>query len=77
MCIGFPGKIISINGNNVAIVDISGTRREISLDLIDEDVAAGDYVISHAGFALHRVDEEEAHETLDMLRELMSRENPQ
>ena len=76
MCIGFPGKIISINKNNVAIVDISGTRREVSLDLIDEDVVIGDYVISHAGFALHRVDEDEAHETLDMLRELMSRESP-
>ena len=75
MCIVFPGKIISINENNVAIIDISGTRREINLDLIDEDVTAGDYVISHAGFALHRVDEDEAHKTLNMLRELMSQEN--
>ena len=76
MCISFPGKILSINENNVAIIDVGGTLREISLNLIDEDVAAGDYVISHAGFALHRVDENEAHETLDMLRELMSWENP-
>ena len=49
MCIAFPGKIISIDDDRVAVIDISGTRREVYLDLIDEDVTVGDYVISHAG----------------------------
>nr|HPK54222.1 HypC/HybG/HupF family hydrogenase formation chaperone [Smithellaceae bacterium] len=50
MCIGFPGIIISIDENNYAVVDISGTRREVCLDIVDEPVAVGDYVITHAGF---------------------------
>jgi len=74
MCIGFPGKIVSIDENNFAIIDISGTRREVSLDLVDEEVALGDYVICHAGYAIHRVDEALAKEKLDLLREIMEHE---
>ena len=74
MCIGFPGKILSIDENNFAIIDISGTRREVSLDLVDEEVALGDYVICHAGYAIHRVDEALAKEKLDLLREIMEHE---
>jgi hydrogenase expression/formation protein HypC len=73
MCIAFPGKIVSID-ENVAIIDIEGTRREAYLDLIDEEVAVGDYVICHAGFAIHRVDEELAQEKLALLRELTDNE---
>ena len=74
MCIGFPGKILSIDENNFAIIDISGTRREVSLDLVDEEVALGDYDICHAGYAIHRVDEALAKEKLDLLREIMEHE---
>lgn len=74
MCIGFPGKIISIDQDNYAITDISGTRIEVCLDLIDETVTIGDYVISHAGYAIHRIDEELAKEKLDLLRELLAHE---
>ena len=74
MCIGFPGKILSIDENNFAIIDISGARREVSLDLVDEEVALGDYVICHAGYAIHRVDEALAQEKLDLLREIMENE---
>jgi hydrogenase expression/formation protein HypC len=73
MCIAFPGKIISIDDNR-AIIDIEGTRREAFLDLIDEDIAIGDYVICHAGFAIHKVDEELAKEKLALLRELTEHE---
>jgi hydrogenase expression/formation protein HypC len=73
MCIAFPGKIISIDDNR-AIIDIEGTRREAFLDLIDEEVTIGDYVICHAGFAIHRVDEELAKEKLTLLRELTEHE---
>ena len=74
MCIAFPGKIIAIDGNNFAMIDIGGTRREVCLDHIDEDVAMGDYVISHAGYAIHKVDEALAKEKLEFLRELIANE---
>ncbi|HOO90658.1 MAG TPA: HypC/HybG/HupF family hydrogenase formation chaperone [Syntrophales bacterium] len=74
MCIGFPGKIISIDKDNFAVIDISGTRREVCLDLVDEEVTIGDYVISHAGYAIHRIDEELAEEKLDLLREILAHE---
>jgi len=73
MCIAFPGKIVSIDDNR-AIIDIEGTRREAFLDLIDEEVTIGDFVICHAGFAIHKVDEELAQEKLALLRELTKNE---
>jgi hydrogenase expression/formation protein HypC len=73
MCIAFPGKIISID-DNLAIIDIEGTRRETYLDLMDEEVGIGDYVICHAGFAIHKVDEQAAEEKLALLRELLADE---
>lgn len=72
MCIGFPGKVLSIDENNHAVIDIGGTRRDVCLDIIDEDVAEGDYVISHAGFAIHRIDEDMAHERLELLQNILS-----
>jgi len=74
MCIGFPGKVISIDVHNCAVVDIGGTRREVSLDIIGEPVAPGDYVISHVGFAIHKVDDEQARESLQLLAELIENE---
>jgi hydrogenase expression/formation protein HypC len=74
MCLGFPGKIISIDGDNFAIIDISGTRREVSLDIVDEDVSIGDYVICHAGYAIHKIDEALAVEKLDFLKEIIENE---
>ena len=74
MCIAFPGKILSIDEDNMALVDISGTRREVSLDIIDEEAKVGDYVISHAGFAIHKVDEDVAKDKLEFLKELIENE---
>ena len=74
MCLGFPGKIISIDEDNVAIIDISGTRREVCLDVVDEDVSVGDYVIAHAGYAIHKIDEALALEKLAMLKEIIEKE---
>ena len=74
MCIAFPGKIISIGEDNFAMIDIGGTQREVSLDIIDEEVAVGDYVIAHAGYALHKVDETQAKEDLALLKELIDNE---
>ena len=71
MCIAFPGKIISIDENNYARIDISGTQRDACLDIIDEEVGIGDYVICHAGFAIHKVDEQAAREDLELLQQLI------
>jgi len=68
MCVGIPGKVLSIEGRN-ATVEVGGATREIALDLL-QGVEPGDYVIAHAGFAIHRLDEEEALKTLDIIREI-------
>ena len=74
MCIGFPGIIVSIDKDNYAIIDISGTKREVCLDIIDEPAAVGDYVISHAGYAIHKIDIASAKEKLAALQELIDNE---
>jgi hydrogenase expression/formation protein HypC len=74
MCIAFPGRILTIDKDNFAIIDISGTRREVSLDIVDEPVTVGDYVICHAGYAIQRIDEEAAQEKLTFLKELIDNE---
>jgi len=74
MCIGFPGKILSIDEDNFALVEIGGTTREVCLDIVDEPVRTGDYVIAHAGYAIHRIDEVLALEKLAFLKELMDHE---
>ncbi len=62
-------QIISVHGTD-AVAEIDGVRREASLMLLDESVAVGDYVIVHAGFAITRLDEAEALETLDIMRQI-------
>jgi hydrogenase expression/formation protein HypC len=68
MCLGIPMHIREINGN-VATAVLSGTTRRIYLDVLDEEAQVGDYVIVHAGFAIHRIDEKEAKETLNLFQE--------
>lgn len=70
MCLGIPGKVISVSENKRAVVEISGVQREVRLDLIDETMEPGNYVICHAGFAIHKIDEDLAQELLDCLREI-------
>ncbi len=65
MCLGIPGKVIEIK-KNMAKVDVGGLSRDISLDLCP-DVSVGEYVLIHTGFAIQKVDEKEAKETLDLL----------
>ncbi len=76
MCIAFPGKILSINDRGLAVVDIGGVSREVALDLLADEVKPGDYVISHAGYAIQRIDEAEAAESLALLKELVEHELP-
>ena len=74
MCLGIPGKIVEIWGEDDALarmgkVDFDGIVREVSLAFVPE-AKLGEYVIVHVGFALHTLDEEEAQETWKLLREL-------
>lgn len=70
MCIAIPSKIVKIE-NNMATIDVDGAKREASLLLLD-DPKIGDYVIVHAGFAIHKIDEADALESLKLMREAMS-----
>ena len=69
MCLGVPMQVKIIE-NEMAICEIDGVQREASLMMID-DVAIGDYVLIHAGFAIEKIDEEEARLTLRALREAL------
>ena len=69
MCLAIPSKITKIE-NQVATVDVEGVRRKVSLLLL-EDAQVGDYVIVHAGFAIHKIDEGEAMESLKLLKEAL------
>jgi hydrogenase expression/formation protein HypC len=70
MCLAIPAKITKI-ANSMGTIDMEGTQREVSLLLL-EDAKIGDYVIVHAGFAIHKIDEAEAKESLKVLRELVT-----
>ncbi len=63
MCLAIPVRVVELVGEDAAIVDLGGVRKEISLALV-EGVAPGDYVILHVGYALTRLDPEEAERTL-------------
>ncbi len=70
MCLAVPSKITKID-NGVATIDVDGVQRECSLLLI-ENPEVGEYVIVHAGFALHKIDEKQALESLNTLKEFAS-----
>jgi hydrogenase expression/formation protein HypC len=72
MCLGVPGKVVSVEGL-VALVDFFGVRRETRLDVIDEPVEPGDYVLNHVGFAIRKIPADDIRETL-ALYELLLRE---
>ncbi len=75
MCVAFPGKIVKLEDDNFAIVEIFGVKKRISLDILPEEVNIGDYVISHAGFAIHKVDSKEAEETIKLIKDYIESEN--
>ncbi|MDA8260066.1 MAG: HypC/HybG/HupF family hydrogenase formation chaperone [Betaproteobacteria bacterium] len=69
MCLAIPARVAELLDNDGAVVELGGVRKEISLALVD-GVAAGDYVIVHVGYALNRLDPEEAEKTLQLFAEL-------
>ena len=70
MCLAIPSKIVKIE-NNVATIDVDGVQREASLLLV-ENPEVGDYVVVHAGFAINKINEEDALESLKLLKEAAS-----
>lgn len=73
MCLAIPGKIVEIVDveNHIAKVDVSGVKRNINIGMLESgDARVGDYVLIHVGFAMSRIDEKEAEETLRLLREI-------
>ncbi|MFN0155347.1 MAG: HypC/HybG/HupF family hydrogenase formation chaperone [Gaiella sp.] len=72
MCLGIPGQVLVVKdpASGSALVDLSGVRREVNIALVDDPAAPlekGDWVLVHVGFALARIDEQDARETLDLL----------
>ncbi len=73
MCLAIPGKVVEIvdSENHIAKVDVGGVRRNVNVGMLDEDdLHIGDYVLIHVGFAMSKIDEQEAAETLRLLKEI-------
>ena len=73
MCLGIPGQVVSLLDDGLARIDVSGVRRDVSVAFTPE-AEPGDWVLVHVGFALARIDEEEARATLDLLAEAIAAE---
>lgn len=74
MCLGVPMRILSKDGDAI-IAEVDGVQKEASIMLLGEEVAIGDYVIVHAGFAISRLDAEYALETLRLMKEIYTPED--
>lgn len=71
MCLAIPAIVVELLDGDSAVVDLDGVRKQVSLALV-EHVAVGDYVIIHVGFALQRLNVDEAEQTLALMRQLGS-----
>lgn len=69
MCLAMPARVAEILEGEQAVVDLGGVRKDVSLALVD-DVAVGDYVIVHVGYALNKLDPDEAERTLALFAEM-------
>jgi hydrogenase expression/formation protein HypC len=74
MCLGVPGRVIEVRGA-VARVDFFGVQRDTRLDLVDEPVVPGDYILNHVGFAIRRIAPNDIAETLALYERLMQEDD--
>ena len=72
MCLGVPGKVIDVNGL-IATVDFWGVRKQVRLEVVDEPVQPGDYILNHVGYAIRRIPTAEIDATLALYEELLAR----
>jgi hydrogenase expression/formation protein HypC len=70
MCLGVPGKVLAVDGME-ATVDFFGVKRVLRLDIVDEPVTVGDYVLNHVGFAIRRIPPAEVEETLALFEQVL------
>lgn len=70
MCLALPVEVITLLENNRAVISVGGVTREIALDLVKE-VKVGDYVILHVGYALAKLNKDEAKETIALFSEML------
>ena len=74
MCLSIPSRVTKIDEeSNIATVDTMGVERNASLDLIDQPVVVGDYVLIHIGFAMNKIDEEDALISLDIYKDIIEK----
>ena len=71
MCLGVPGKVIEVDGLT-ATVDFWGLRKQIHLEVVDEPVSPGDYILNHVGYAIRRIPNDEIDATLALYEELLA-----
>ena len=74
MCLGVPGLVTEVD-ELTALVDFWGVRRRVRLDLVDEPVSVGDYVLNHVGFAIRRIPPEDVQTTLALYEQLLQEAN--
>jgi hydrogenase expression/formation protein HypC len=72
VCLGVPGRVVAVDGA-IATVDFWGVRRQVRLDVVDEPVKPGDYILNHVGFAIRRIPAEDIAATLALYEELLRR----
>ncbi len=70
MCLSIPSKVVKIDENNLATVEAFGVKREVSLDLIEEEIKIGDYLLIHIGYAMGKIDEDIALDSLEAYKEM-------
>ena len=75
MCLALPARVVELLSGQRAVVDLGGVRKEVSIDLVD-DAQVDDYVIIHVGYAIGKIDPEEAARTLALFAELAQSEAP-
>ena len=72
MCLGVPGRVVEIH-ENLAVVDFWGVKRQVRLEIVDEPVKIGDYILNHVGYAIRRIPSAEIDATLALYEELLAR----
>ncbi|BAF59878.1 MAG: HypC/HybG/HupF family hydrogenase formation chaperone [Pelotomaculum sp.] len=77
MCLGIPGKVVAVNQDeNWAVIESFGVQKKVSIALVDEEVAPGDYLMVHTGYALGKIDLKEAESSLKLWEEILFAKQP-
>jgi hydrogenase expression/formation protein HypC len=72
MCLSIPSQVVELKEDNFAVVDTLGVKREVSLDLMPEEVVIGDYVLIHIGYAINKIDTESALLSIETFKEIIA-----